>query len=123
MPPLELEMKLRDIMGRYCSCFRSEGKLSQGLWRLNSVRDKFFPEMRAKTPHELMSCQEVRNLYLLGEIQLVSARERKESGGGFYRRDYPEKADAPWKEAIVAWLEEGEIKTTRRRMPELRPEF
>ena len=47
--------------------------------------------MSARTPHELMSCQEVRNLFLLGEVQVVSARERKESGGGFCRKDYPEK--------------------------------
>ncbi|GAI39375.1 unnamed protein product, partial [marine sediment metagenome] len=121
--PLELEVKLRDIMWRYCGALRSNGKLNQGLWRLHSVKDKFFPEMIAKNPHELMSCQEVRNLFLLGEVQLVSTRERKESGGGFFRVDHPEKKDDPWQKAIVAWLEDGEIKITRRRMPDLRPEF
>lgn len=121
--PLELEIKLRDIMWRYCGALRSDGKLNQGLWRLHSVKDKFFPEMIAKNPHELMSCQEVRNLFLLGEVQLVSARERKESGGGFFRVDYPGKKDDPWQKAIVACLEDAEIKITRRRMPDLRPEF
>ena len=123
VPPLELEMKLRDIMFKYCGVSRNEGKLNQGLWRLNSVRDKFFPEMAARTPHELMTCQEVRNLYLIGELHLISARERKESGIGFYRKDYPDRYDAPFETAIVLRLESGEIKISRRKMPELKEEF
>ncbi len=123
VPPLELEMKLRDILERYAGIFRSEGRLNQGIWRLNSARDKFFPEMIAKTPHELMSAQEVRNLFLIGEVHLLSAKERKESGMGFYRQDYPEKMNDPWKKSIIIWKEGSEIKIGHRKMPELKNEL
>ena len=123
VPPLELEMKVRDIMFKYCGVSRNEEKINQGLWRLRSVRDKFLPEMVARTPHELMTCQEIRNLYLLGEVMLVCSRERKEGGVGYYRKDYPELADAPFEVAIIARLEDGEIKLSRKKLPELREEF
>lgn len=121
--PLEVEVKIRDIVERYCGPERSEGSINQGLWRLRCVGDRFLPELMARDNHDLMSAQEVRNLFLLAEVYMLCARERKESGMRTFRLDYPEKADNPWKEAIVARLEEGQIKLSRRKMPELREAF
>lgn len=121
--PLELEMKIRHIVESYCGPERSQGSIDQGLWRLRAVSDKFQPELVARDNHELMSAQEVRNLFLLAEVYLLCSREREESGMRTFRLDHPDKANDPWKEASVVWLEDGEIKITRRKMPELRPEF
>lgn len=121
--PLDVEMRLRDIVDRYCGVFRSEGRLNEGLWRLNSVKEKFLPELKAKNPHELMRAPELRNLFTVAELHLLSARERKESGLGNVRLDYPEKKNDPWKEAIVIKKEKGEVKLARRRMPSLKPDY
>jgi succinate dehydrogenase/fumarate reductase flavoprotein subunit len=121
--PLEVEMKIRDLVERYCGPERSESSIDQGLWRLRAVRDKFQPMLAANGNHELMLAYEVRNLFLLAELFMLCARERKESGMRTYRMDYPERANDPWKEALVAKLEGGEIRFSRRRMPELKAEF
>lgn len=121
--PLEVEVKMRDIVERYCGPERSEGSINWGLWRLRQVRDRFLSELKARDNHELMSAQEVRNLFLMAEGYMVCARERKEGGMMNFRLDNPEKMNVPWGKAIIAQLENGEIKISRRRMPELRPEF
>ncbi|MEI9476421.1 MAG: FAD-binding protein [Deltaproteobacteria bacterium] len=121
--PIEVELKIRDIVERYCGPERSEGSINQGLWRLKAVKDRFLPELKAKDNHELMSAQEVRNLFLLSEAYMLSARERKESGMRTFRLDYPDKANAPWKEAVVVRFEEGDLKLGRKGMPGLKKEF
>ena len=70
-----------------------------------------------------MSAYEVRNLFLLAEVFMSCAKEREESGMRTYRMDHPEKANVPWKEALVAKLEDGELRFSRRRLAELRSEF
>jgi succinate dehydrogenase / fumarate reductase flavoprotein subunit len=121
--PLEVEVKIRDIVERYCGPERSEGSINQGLWRLRQIRDRFLPELVARDNHELMSVQEVRNLFLMAEAYMVCASERKEGGMNNYRLDHPDKGDVPWKSAVIAKIENGQIKISRRKMPELRPEF
>ena len=121
--PLEVEVKIRDIVERYCPPFRSEGSINQGLWRLRQVRDKFLPLLKARDNHELMSAQEARNLFPMAEAFLLASKERKQGGMNNYRLDYPDKWDVPFESAIIARLEDGEIKIGRRKMPELRPEF
>lgn len=64
-----------------------------------------------------MSAQEVRNLFLLAEVYLLCTKQHKESSMRTFRLDYPEKANAPWKEATVARLEKGEIKLSRKKLP------
>ncbi len=121
--PLELEMKIRDIVERYCGAYRNEGKIAQGLWRLNSVKEKFLSQLKARNPHELMNGQEVKNLLLLAEIHLHCARERKESGPGNWRLDYPDKQNASWAKSIVAIKEGGKIRIFQRETPRLKPEY
>jgi len=121
--PLEVEIKIRDIVERYCGPERSEGGIIQGLSRLRQIRNKFLPELTARDYHELMTAQEVRNLFLMAEVYMVCAREREEGGMNNYRLDRPEKADVPWEKAIVARLEKGEIKISRKKMPELKQEY
>jgi succinate dehydrogenase/fumarate reductase flavoprotein subunit len=116
-------MKIRDLVERYCGPERSESSIDRGLWRLRAVRDKFQPMLAANDNHELMLAYEVRNLFLLAELFMLCTRERKESGMRTYRMDYPERANDPWKEALVAKFEDGEIRFSRRRMAELRAEF
>jgi len=121
--PSEVELKIRHIVERYCGPQRSEGMINHGLWRLRSTRDRFLGELTAQDNHELMSAQEVRNLFLLAEVYMLCAREREESGMRSFRLDHPEKASAPWEKASVARLENGEVRIGRRKMPQLRAEF
>ena len=65
--PLEVELKIRDLVERYCGPERSESSIDQGLWRLKAVRDRFLPELAANDNHDLMSAYEVRNLFVLAE--------------------------------------------------------
>jgi succinate dehydrogenase/fumarate reductase flavoprotein subunit len=121
--PLEVELKIRDLVERYCGPERSESGIDQGLWRLRAIKDRFLPELAANDNHELMTAYEVRNLFLLAELFMLCAKERKESGMRTYRMDYPELSDVPWKEALVAKLEGNEIQFSRKRLSELREEF
>lgn len=121
--PLEVEVKIRDIVERYCGPERSASTIDQGLWRLQCVKDTFEPQLAASDNHELMSALEVRNLFVLAEMFMSCAREREESGMRTYRMDHPEKANDPWREALVVKLEDGVVSFSRRRLPELRAEF
>ncbi len=121
--PLELEMKIRDIVERYCGAYRSEGRITQGLWRLSSVKEKFLSQLKAKNPHELMNAQEVKNLLLLAEVHLHCARERKESKPGNWRLDYPDKQNDPWAKSMIAKKDGEEIKILQREMPSLKSEY
>ncbi len=121
--PLELEMKIRDIVERYCGAYRSEGRIIQGLWRLNSVKEKFLSQLKARTPHELMNAQEVKNLLLLAEVHLRCAKERKESRPGNWRLDYPDKQNDRWTASMIAKKDGEKVMIFQRETPRLKPEY
>ena len=92
--PMELECSIRYICRQYVDQYKSEGKLREGMRRLNSLRRVFLPKLMAKNPHYLMRSLECRNIMDLAEVHMQACLERKETRGAFFRRDYPKRNSA-----------------------------
>ena len=96
----ELRAELQKTMEDYCSVFRTEEILQQGLdkvleleQRMRNVRihdqSKVFNTAR-------IEAMELENLVDLAVATVKSALERKESRGAHSRIDYPDRDDVSW---------------------------
>jgi succinate dehydrogenase/fumarate reductase flavoprotein subunit len=121
--PIELECSIRYICERYVGRLKSEGKLREGLRRLNTLRRVFLPKLMAKNPHYLMRCLEVRNIMDMAELHIQACLERKETRGNYVRFDYPEKDKSRDNKVTFQRLEKGRPLLELREMPDLKPEY
>jgi succinate dehydrogenase/fumarate reductase flavoprotein subunit len=121
--PMEFECAVRHINERYAGMFKSEGKLREGLRRLDSLRREFFPKLMAKNPHYLMRCLEAKNIMDLTELHLQACLERKESRGNYLRMDHPERD--PKRDNMVTYqrLKNGKPVLEIKEVPDLKPEY
>ena len=120
--PMELECAIRYICERYVGVFKSEGKLREGLRRLDSLRRVFLPKLMAKNPHHLMRALEVRNLMDLAEVHIRACLERKETRGDYIRLDYPEIDPARDNMITIQRLADGKPVAEIREVPDLNPD-
>ncbi len=121
--PMELESAIRYICDRYVSQFKSEGKLREGLRRLDSLRRVFLPKLMAKNPHYLMRCLEVRNIMDLTELHIQACLQRRETRGAHIRLDFPQQ-DRTWDNMLTYQrLESGRPILEMREPPDLKPEY
>ncbi|MBW1751054.1 MAG: FAD-binding protein, partial [Deltaproteobacteria bacterium] len=91
----EANSAIQQVMADYCGLIRSETLLTAGLEHLRRLKKKVPEVLMAQNPHELMRCIEVLNLFDLGEITFVAAKERKES------RQYHRRVDFPFTNPIL----------------------
>jgi succinate dehydrogenase/fumarate reductase flavoprotein subunit len=121
--PIELECAIRYICERYAGMRKSEGRLLEGLRRLESLRRVFLPKLMAKNPHYIMRCLEARNILDLAGIHLRACLSRKESRGNYKRVDYPE-SDAQ-RDNMLAFqrFEKGQEVLEIREIPDLKPQY
>jgi len=87
--PMEFECAINAITDEYASTFKSEGKLREGLRRLNTLRRVFLPQLMAKNPHYLGRCLEARNILDVVEVHMQSCLARTDSYGEHYRIENP----------------------------------
>ena len=120
--PMELECSVRHICERYVGMNKSEGKLREGLRRLNSLKREFLPKLTAKTPHYLTRCLEIRNIMDLAEVHIYACLERKETRGGFFRADYPQIDPLRTNMATYQRMENGKSILEIREVPDLKQE-
>jgi succinate dehydrogenase/fumarate reductase flavoprotein subunit len=121
--PMELECAVRWINTRYVGEFKSEGKIREGLKRLDSLKLRFLPELMATNPHYLMRALEARNILELTELHLRGCLERKESRGNYMRTDYPEPDPARDDMVTYQSLKDGRPVMEIRKAPGLKPEY
>jgi succinate dehydrogenase/fumarate reductase flavoprotein subunit len=121
--PIELECSIRYTCERYVGRLKSEGKLREGLMRLNTLRRVFLPKLMAKNPHYLMRCLEVRNIMDMAELHMQACLERRETRGNYVRVDYPEKDKSRGSKVTFQRLEKGKPVLKLREMPDLKPEY
>jgi succinate dehydrogenase / fumarate reductase flavoprotein subunit len=70
------------------------------------------------------TCLDLRNLLTVAECITLSAIERKESRGGHFRDDYPEKDQAYGTFNLIARKgRDGQMEVTRAAIPEMPPEL
>lgn len=121
--PLDLEAAIRYINERYVGLLRSEGKLTEGLRRVSSLREMVLPRVKAENPHKIMRYWEAKNILDLTEAHILSILERKESRGNFLRLDYPEM-DKEWEGKLVTiHMEDGKPVIGYTGVPALREDI
>jgi len=125
VPPTELEEKVRGIMTACAYISKVGGMLEYGLRLLREVQEKWWPQVKAGNPHELMRAAEVRNIMTVAEMHMAAALYRTESvpyGRHFLHRvDYPTQHPTWYRQRVVVRNEGGEMRLSKRLTVEQRP--
>lgn len=95
---------------------RSKDRLEEALGRIEKLKDKL-PRLRAKDPHYLGKCHEVRSMTVCAELTFRSALMRSESRGFHFREDFPECDNKNWLKWIIARDDAGEMKLSTQPIP------
>jgi succinate dehydrogenase/fumarate reductase flavoprotein subunit len=85
----EANVALQQVMSEYAGLVRSESLLEQGLRNLGRLREKVNNTLIARNGHELGRCLEILSLVDVGEMVMLTAKERKETRAKHNRPDYP----------------------------------
>ncbi len=93
--PYKVQQDLQDTMQELVGIVRTESEMQEAVKRLAAFRERA-SRVGVEGHREFNSgwhtCIDLRNLLDCSELIAVSAIERKESRGGHFRDDYPEKA-------------------------------
>jgi succinate dehydrogenase/fumarate reductase flavoprotein subunit len=85
----EANICLQQIMFDFTGEVRSETLLDAGLFALRRLKQKVHDTLIAENQHDLCRSLEVISLLDVGELIIITARERKETRGKHKRPDYP----------------------------------
>ncbi len=121
--PIEFESAVRVMVEKYVGVFKADGKLNEGLFRLESLKNEFMPKLMAENPHYLMRCLEDRNIVLIAELFMLASLARKESRGLYNRADYTEKDPARDGQLTYQRLENGKTVVELKEAPRLNLEL
>jgi succinate dehydrogenase / fumarate reductase, flavoprotein subunit len=125
--PYEVEHDLQTMMQSLVGIVRRESEIREALDGLSGLRERArrvsVTGNREYNPgwHTAL---DLRNLLIVSEIVARAALERKESRGGHFRDDFPDKDPAYGKFNIVIRKGAGgEMQVTHDTIPELRPDL
>lgn len=91
----DIKNEIREIMWEKVGLIRTESELQHAIeWFENFA---YILKHRAADPEDM----EMMNLYILGKIIAEAALLRRESRGGHFRQDYPERDDKNWQRHIL----------------------
>jgi succinate dehydrogenase / fumarate reductase flavoprotein subunit len=111
----DLRNRLQSIMQKYCSVFRTEQFLLEGINQLNQIILDFENiEIADKSliwNTDLIETLELRNLIQQAKVTIHSALNRTESRGAHARDDFENRDDAHWLKHTFSYLGE-EIRFT-----------
>ncbi|MGG4554977.1 L-aspartate oxidase [Paenibacillus humicus] len=100
-PIAERRLELQKLMVRKAGVRRSEEGLNQGLNELRRQLSIFNAALHTREQWEYA------NMLTCALLLIESALARKESRGGHYREDYPQRNDALWRKHILQQREKG----------------
>jgi succinate dehydrogenase / fumarate reductase flavoprotein subunit len=121
--PFQVEHDLQGMMQELVGIVRREDEIRTAIERLKTLRERAakvsVPGNREYNPgwHTALDLQ---NLLTVSEIVARAALERKESRGGHFRDDYPEKDPSYGKfNILIRRGANGEMQVTREPIPEM----
>ena len=111
--------KIQELVFPYdVSILKSEQSLSDALAELQRIQNELIPQIGNMDAHYLMKRKETEAIAVITEMYLRASLMRKETRGGHYREDYPQRNDAEW----LGWIkisrnEQGTMQFTLERVP------
>jgi succinate dehydrogenase / fumarate reductase flavoprotein subunit len=124
--PYKVQQDLQDTMQELVGIVRTESEMQEAVTRLAGFRERA-SRVGVEGHREFNSgwhtCIDLRNLLDCSELIAASAIERKESRGGHFREDYPEKAAEFGTFNIATQLVNGRVQVSRVPLKPLPPEL
>jgi succinate dehydrogenase / fumarate reductase flavoprotein subunit len=103
----EVRQAYQDCMTDHCGVFRTQDVMQEGLTQLRELQKKYAQvrvDDKGKVWNtELIEAMELRSLFVVGEMILFSALNRKESRGSHCREDYAQRDDANFLKHTLAY--------------------
>lgn len=96
----ELEKKIRNLMWNHCLIVRNASGLETCIAELRQIRSNDLPRILVR-PGEAIRAAALVSMIDTGIILATAALLRRESRGGHYREDYPERNDEEFGKPIV----------------------
>lgn len=103
----EIRQAYQDCMTEHCGVFRTDEVMQAGLIQLRELQQKYsqirLDDRGTSWNTELIEALELRSLFVVGEMILFSAINRKESRGSHFREDYQQRDDAAFLKHTLAY--------------------
>ena len=107
----ELRRELQETMDANVMVFRTEQTIKTAVEKIAELRERYLnvsiQDKGKRFNTDLLEAIELGNLLDLAEVMAVSALARKESRGGHYREDYPNRDDVNFMRHTMAYREVG----------------
>ncbi|GAA2707937.1 MULTISPECIES: succinate dehydrogenase flavoprotein subunit [Streptomyces] len=105
----ELRKELQETMDANVMVFRTEQTIKMAVEKIAELRERYknvaIQDKGKRFNTDLLEAIELGNLLDLAEVMAVSALARKESRGGHYREDYPNRDDVNFMRHTMAYRE------------------
>ncbi|MDF3298275.1 succinate dehydrogenase flavoprotein subunit [Streptomyces tropicalis] len=106
-----LRKELQDTMDANVMVFRTEQTIKTAVEKVAELRERYknvaIQDKGKRFNTDLLEAIELGNLLDLAEVMAVSALARKESRGGHYREDFPNRDDVNFMRHTMAYREVG----------------
>ncbi|MFJ9740221.1 succinate dehydrogenase flavoprotein subunit [Streptomyces sp. NPDC101166] len=116
----ELRRELQETMDANVMVFRTEQTIKTAVEKIAELRERYrnvaIQDKGKRFNTDLLEAVELGNLLDLAEVMAVSALARKESRGGHYREDYPNRDDVNFMRHTMAYREVGDDGTETVRL-------
>ncbi|MGY3203626.1 succinate dehydrogenase flavoprotein subunit [Streptomyces sp. TE5632] len=116
----EIRRELQETMDANVMVFRTEQTIKTAVEKIGELRERYrnvaIQDKGKRFNTDLLEAVELGNLLDLAEVMAVSALARKESRGGHYREDYPNRDDVNFMRHTMAYREVGDDGTESIRL-------
>ncbi|MFG3296551.1 succinate dehydrogenase flavoprotein subunit [Streptomyces sp. NPDC048179] len=115
-----IRKELQETMDANVMVFRTEQTIKTAVEKIAELRERYknvsIQDKGRRFNTDLLEAIELGNLLDLAEVMAVSALARKESRGGHYREDYPNRDDVNFMRHTMAYREVGDDGTESIRL-------
>ncbi|MFE9683545.1 succinate dehydrogenase flavoprotein subunit [Streptomyces sp. NPDC006285] len=116
----DIRRELQECMDANVMVFRTEQTIKTAVEKIAELRERYLnvsvQDKGKRFNTDLLEAVELGNLLDLAEVMAVSALARKESRGGHYREDYPNRDDVNFMRHTMAYREVGDDGTESIRL-------